>query len=354
MDEVSCTQAGKVMNLTPFPAFDIAPYSCGTCPVREISRDGNASWGSVQFSADGTISSVLVEGGELVSKGGWNTLLLGEDVPLCWDAWDIEKDSLERLQPVSVPLEKSYVRKGHIGKASTITQKIIIYHDEPIIDFDTEIDWHENHQILRAEFPVAVEASHAVYDIPFGYVERSTHSNTTIERAQFEAPAQKFVCISDQQLTFALMSDSKYGYSAKDGVLSISLLRSSKAPDPNADMGRHHFQYSVVITEKGIGDIIGKAELLNNPLLPLSIPEKPLIIVSSGLAFEMAKVSEDGCGIIFRVREYLGIGKEGELSLSDTLDATTLIQTDMVEKHLATASMYFRPFEVKTFFVCRR
>jgi len=280
-------------------------------------------------------------------------LMLGEDVPLCWDAWDIEKDSMDLLQAVSVPMEKNYVRKGHIGKVSTITQQIVLHQDEAIIDFNTEIDWHEDYHIRRAQFPVVLDSSHAIYDIPFGYVERSTHSNTAIERAQFESPAQKFVSISDQKLTVALMSDSKYGYSAKDGVLSISLLRSPKAPDPNADMGMHHFQYSIVMTEKGIGDIIEKAERLNNPLLPLSIPEKALVSVSSGFSFEMAKVSEDGSGIIFRVREYLGIGGEGEISLSDTLDAATLVQTTMVEKTLKKESMHFRPFEVKTFYVKR-
>lgn len=342
------------MNLTPFPAYGIEPYSVGVCPEQEFSMGENPAWGTVCFSNDGTLSSVTFKGRELVFEGGWNTLLLGEDVPLCWDAWDIEKDSLDRLEAVSVPMDANYIRTGKIGKASSIIQKIIIHHDEAIIDFDTEIDWHEDHQILRAQFPVALDASHAVYDIPFGFVERSTHSNTTLERAQFESPAQKFVCISDQKLTFALMSDSKYGYSAKDGVLSISLLRSPKAPDPNADMGNHHFKYSIVVTEKGIGEVVEKAEMLNNPLLPLSIPEEPLVSVSSGLAFEMAKVSEDKSGIVFRVREYLGIGKEGAISLSDMLDAPTLVQTNMVEKPLGKASMYFRPFEVKTFFVERK
>lgn len=353
MQELSTKEEGKMMNLTPFPASGIAPYSAGTCPSPVPDMDGKPAWGSVLVSDDGTISSVSIAGRELVAEGGWNALMLGEDVPLCWDAWDIEKDSMDLLQAVSVPMDKNYIRKGRIGKSSTITQQIVIHQEEAIIDFNTEIDWHEDHQLLRAQFPVALEASHAIYDIPFGYVERSTRSNTTIERAQFESPAQKFVSISDQKLTVALMSDSKYGYSAKDGVLSISLLRSPKAPDPNADMGRHHFHYSIVITDKGIGDIIEKAERLNNPLLPLSIPEKALVSVSSGLSFEMAKISEDRSGIIFRVREYLGIGGVGKLTLSGTLDASTLIQTNMIEKPLAKGSMYFRPFEVKTFYVKR-
>jgi alpha-mannosidase len=66
---------------------------------------------------------------------------------------------------------------------------------------------------------------------------RSTAENNSIQAAQFEEPAQKFVMVQDTDLSVALMSDSQYGYRAKDGHLAISLLRKSQSPRPHGGYG---------------------------------------------------------------------------------------------------------------------
>ena len=72
----------------------------------------------------------------------------------------------------------------------------------------------------------------------------------------------------------ALLSDAKYGYSARGGRLALTLLRAPKAPDPHADMGVHHFRYAllphlgpVAAGGEGGADVLAAAAQLNAPLL---------------------------------------------------------------------------------------
>ena len=62
--------------------------------------------------------------------------------------------------------------------ASRVEQRVVVWRHSRRIDFETVVDWHEEHRLLKAEFPVAVRSTRATYDIQFGYVERPTHANT--------------------------------------------------------------------------------------------------------------------------------------------------------------------------------
>lgn len=333
-------EGDKALNLCPFPGSGIEPYSTKT------QESTKATDLSVKLSEDGTIDSVFYKGRELAA-GKWNTLKMGEDVPFSWDAWDLEKDSLDYLQEVNV-------RHGRIGENSTMEQKVIVDEKRGRIDFVTDIDWHEDHKVLRVEFPTTVSSESAIFDIPFGYVSRSTHNNTTIETAQFESPAHKFVMLRDEEVSVALMSDSKYGYSAKGGLLGMTILKSPKAPDSNADMGKHHFTYSIYVGDGSLYDCISEAESLNNPCINVDRDFQPLASVSEGLAIETVKISETGDSIVLRVRETLGCSNNGHIELDSCLDESSLRETDMLEENPQTPGFYFHPFEIKTFVVNRR
>lgn len=341
-------QGEKKLNLTPFRVCGTLPYST----LKDDDDDKDPDWGSVEISPDGTITSFIYHGRELVDKP-WNVWIAGEDVPLDWDAWDVEKDSLDNTAPVQSSYD-GILRKALVGRASSITQKIIVHRDEARIDFVTDVDWHEEHQILNALFPTRIISDNAVFDIPFGYVTRSTKSNTTIERAQFTSPAHKFVMMEDRKLSVSLMSDSKYGYIAKDGTLGITLLRSAKAPDPTADMGKHHFIYSVFVTDKGLPATLAAAEELNNPLLRTDKEFLPLITAGEGIIIESTKIGEDGRCIVFRAREPLGVYTATTLTFDPSLDPASLEECNMLEEPKESTSFDFHPFEVKTYRIKRR
>jgi alpha-mannosidase len=44
----------------------------------------------------------------------------------------------------------------------------------------------------------------------------------------------------------SILNDSKYGFATLGNVMRLSLLRSSKAPDGHADMGRHIIRYALL------------------------------------------------------------------------------------------------------------
>jgi len=44
----------------------------------------------------------------------------------------------------------------------------------------------------------------------------------------------------------SILNDSKYGFATCGNVMRLSLLRSPKAPDGHADMGRHLIRYALL------------------------------------------------------------------------------------------------------------
>ncbi len=64
------------------------------------------------------------------------------------------------------------------------------------------------------------------------------------------------------------MNDSKYGYSVRDNNMGLSLLKASKFPDHEADMGPHDFVYSLLPHDRALEDstVFEEAHKLNTPL----------------------------------------------------------------------------------------
>jgi alpha-mannosidase len=128
---------------------------------------------------------------------------------------------------------------------SEYTQRISLSHNSARLDFETHIDWRERHALLKVAFPVDVLSPTATYEIQWGNVQRPTHRNTSWDWARFETCAQKWVDLSEGGYGVSLLNDCKYGHDIHDNVMRISLLRSPTMPDPEADLGEHHFSYSL-------------------------------------------------------------------------------------------------------------
>ncbi len=54
----------------------------------------------------------------------------------------------------------------------SITQRIALYAESPRIDFETTVEWHTHHQLMKVAFPVDVRAADAVYQVQFGHLRR--------------------------------------------------------------------------------------------------------------------------------------------------------------------------------------
>eukprot|EP00871_Galdieria_phlegrea_P001735 jgi/Galph1/2562/GphlegSOOS_G1192.1 len=188
------------------------------------------------------------------SRGG-NSLVIYEDVPTAFDAWNVEAYADEKPIVFAHAEKHSVIERGpkeakirftyRLGDSSTMKQDVILKSNAEMIVFDCECDWHESFKILRVEFPVTVHSDKVFYETQFGYLTRPNHRNTSWDAAKFEVCGHRFCDISEPDCGVALLNDCKYGYSAKSNTLRLSLLRSPKSPDDHCDMGQHVFRYAV-------------------------------------------------------------------------------------------------------------
>ena len=344
----------------------IPPYTSGP-RVESSGREERAqttlslAWATLTLDDFGGISSMLMGTRELVEQGkSFNSLTLAEDYPIFWDAWDIEADTQQKEERVCSLTSQSvsedslfwYVEQQFaVGRASSLVQTMVISKELPKIEFSTEVDWREKHQLLRVSFPTTIRTESALFDVPFGYISRKTDVNTSLERAKFEVAAHKWAALCDPSLSLALASDCKYGYRVREGELTLSLLRSSAAPDPDADQGQHTFTYALLCSEDGLLPIMEGAAHLNNPPIAIERESEALCtLVGGSVILETVKVREDRKGLVLRLRECLGTWAEVKLNFSSALQAQSLILTNMMEQEIEQERLFvFKPFEVKTY-----
>jgi alpha-mannosidase len=188
-----------------------------------------------------------------------------------------------------------------------------LYRDSKRLDFDTWIDWHEQHLLLKAAFPVNILSPVATFDIQWGNVQRPTHRNTPWDWARFETCAHKWADLSEGDYGVALLNDCKYGYDIHDHIMRLTLLKSATSPDPDADQGEHVMTYSLL---PHLGDwrtgVVPAGYDLNDPLIVRRVsahgtsaaPLSSLVSVdASNVVIETIKQAEDARGIIVRLYE---------------------------------------------------
>jgi alpha-mannosidase len=213
-----------------------------------------------------------------------------------------------------------FVRFTRTWQNSKFVQTIRLEGDQ--VDIDNEIDWHESHVLLKAAFPLAASGPFATYEIPYGSIDRPTTRNNSWEKAQFEVPAMRWADLSgtgpDGKVHgLSVLNQNKYGYDAAGNVLRLTLLRSPKWPDPEADMGHHHFHYALYPhagTWKEALTVRHGYEY-NYPLTavvttahPGSLPAEHSFasVAPENVALTAVKTAEDANGLIFRVYEWAG------------------------------------------------
>eukprot|EP00455_Lapot_gusevi_P008820 TRINITY_DN13898_c0_g1_i5.p1 TRINITY_DN13898_c0_g1~~TRINITY_DN13898_c0_g1_i5.p1 ORF type:complete len:502 (+),score=136.38 TRINITY_DN13898_c0_g1_i5:372-1877(+) len=240
----------------------------------------------VELLATGRIRSFYVKEleREAIAEGGLgNNFVMYDDIPLFWDAWDVEIYHLQQRHDVAAAKSLKVVEQGalrvtvelsyELSPHSTCIQRVSLAAHSPRLDFETHVEWHEAHKFLKVEFDLAIRSQQASYEVQFGHVQRTTHFNTTHDLARFEVCAQKWADLYEHGFGVALLNDSKYGYACHQNTLRLSLLRASKAPDANADMGHQHFRYAIFPHALPLqpGGVIEEAANFNNPLLSTSV-----------------------------------------------------------------------------------
>jgi alpha-mannosidase len=306
-----------------------------------------------------------------------NQLQTYADNPKQYDAWNIDPgtldgkmtpiDTLDSIQVVADgPLRKTIEIKRTWSK-SHFTQDISLDAGADFVRVDTTVDWHEDHVLLKAAFPLAHFGPKATFEIPYGAIERTTTRNNSWEKAQFEVPALRWADLGDSTAGVSILNDSKYGYDALGNTLRLTLLRSPTWPDPEADRGLQHFTYEIY-PHSGTwqqAQTVHRGYELNTPLTAQqvfphtgSLPATHSFasIDEANVILSAVKKAEDTNALIFRF--YDSNGKGSEVHLHVPPGALYAIETNLMETplpttpHLPLASdtitLPIKPWEIRT------
>ncbi len=207
----------------------------------------------------GDLSSVFdkIHQREILSGAG-NQLQAFKDSGQYWDAWNIDPNYAQHPLPSTNLLSIQWLEQGPVQSRvrvvrqlgeSEFCQDYILQTGSPLLKIATTVNWQENHVLVKAAFPLNVEADFATYEIPCGAIRRPTKPQTPAEQAKWEVPALRWADLTGETQEgihgVSLLNDCKYGYDSKPNQLRLTLLRSPNWPDSEADRGFHEFTYTL-------------------------------------------------------------------------------------------------------------
>jgi alpha-mannosidase len=300
-----------------------------------------------------------------------NRLSLYGDRPHEWDAWDVDEfypeEHLEdarsdgKVERMDGPARSGLRAKFKLGQGSRIEQTVWLEPGSRRVDFETFVDWREDHRMLRVAFPTTMHTHEASFEIQYGYVRRPTACNTSWDAARFEVAGHRFADLSEPDFGIALLNDSKYGYKVYDHVLDLNLLRSPTDPDPIADRGEHRFTYSLLPHQGPLShsDVLAHAAVLNQGVRVLSgaANERALLPVTcegEGIELSVVKRAESENAVVVRAVELRG--RRSTATLRARNSGARIVPTNLVEwvddaknASKGQVALSFTPFEIKTF-----
>lgn len=346
---------------------------------------------------EGVITSLYDKSAEreVIPKGQKaNQYVIFDDKPLYWQAWDVEVYHLETRKGLAQGETKVHEEKNHRVSVVTETkisdkssiQTIIslsaaVEGEQSYVAVESKVVWKETMKFLKVEFPVEVRSTEASYETQFGIVKRPTHFNTSWDMAKFEVCVHKFADLSENGYGVSILNDSKYGFATSGSLMRLSLLRSPKAPDADADMGTHHIRWAILPHQGALGHTtVRKAFEFNNPLQLVSpasdearaaLHDTPPVQLTAdsnpALVLDTVKRGEDdedvsrgelpkkkGRSVILRIYDSLGGRARGTVAF--TWDVAKVSKTNIMEDEIEEVffqdkkfAIDLRPFEVATY-----
>lgn len=253
-----CPEKEWIFRDGKFYLCQLAPYSAA--PLSETTPDLSAlSFGedflsngklTARFGEHGDVVSLKDENGkEYASERGLGKLTFYRDKKLFWNASDMDWNYINKRLARPVLLSHrtysegaSVVRENKYRFGSTkITQRVFLSLDKEYLEFSADIDFQSPLKMLRADFFPSEFSDTALCNVQFGNIERSTKKE---DFAQFEVSAHKWVDVSNDNFGTAVLCDSRHGYRAKDGLISLCLVRGTVFPGKRGGCGKHSVRYA--------------------------------------------------------------------------------------------------------------
>lgn len=261
---------GKCYAIVKLKGLSAMPYEIVPVPKEakgETRNDTKATPTSLsngivhaEFDKFGQVCSMTVHGKPLLLQpDAAAQFTLHSDNPEAYDAWDMDhhvcwmKEGAIRepvtLKVVTCGPVASMLRSDpiSIGSNSTMEIEYRLYSKQDTLHISCFVDWRECHKTLRYEIPTEYRGDVARFGAPFNFVDRSQLPQGHKEEAQWEVPASRWASVLNGNMTdgLSIITQAKYGFRAKLGQLSVTLLRSPTFPDAKADRGRHTIRFAI-------------------------------------------------------------------------------------------------------------
>ncbi|MBD3880186.1 alpha-mannosidase [Phormidium tenue FACHB-886] len=337
--------------------------------------------------ATGNLSELFdkVHGRSLLSQAA-NELQAFQDSGQYWDAWDIAANYAQYPLPPAQRLQICYEDRGAITTRVRVVRQIgrsifnqvyCLDKGSRVLQIQTQVDWQERHVVVKAAFPLNIDAAYATYEIPCGAIQRPTRPQTAAEKAKWEAPALRWADLSNTDSLncygVSILSDCKHGYDPQPNQLRLTLLRGSEWPDPTSDRGFHQFTYAIYPHDQSwqAAQTVRRGYELNQPLQvvvslpPQNPPENPAVplppsgkfldLQSNSLILTACKPAEN-LPNHWILRCYEAHGEATQLSFTpasgllfdSALEGQSAIRTNILEEPIADGVEPIAPWQIVT------
>jgi alpha-mannosidase len=386
---VALRAALPAMGLTPLEPLAVErPVTVESSSTGHVLDNGLVR---IRIGTDGCVHSYVVAetGRDVIPPGDRGGVpQLHPDLPLEYDAWDIEEydrrtvRDLDDVRDMSLTDDGPLVARVRVARSfgsSTLTQTYELRAGSPRLDVHLDIDWQERNRLLKFAWPIDVYANDVNRHIQYGHLRTPIHTNTSWDAARFELCAHHWIDVGEPGFGVALLNDGRYGHDvtrtmssgdepAHTTTMRLTLLKGALHPDPRADLGRHRVTCALLphtgrFRKEGV---IVEGYRLNHPVRavidgaaattaePFVRVDRPAVIV------EVVKAAQDGSGdAIVRCYESHGGRADavmtfdrpvGSVRLTDFLeeDAPPTPQPglEIVDRHELRLSL--RPFQIAT------
>jgi alpha-mannosidase len=200
------------------------------------------------------------------------------------------------------------------------------------------VDWREKHKMLKLRFTVNQIFMRAVYEIPYGHIEREATGD--------EEPGQSWLDVSGtvretgETYGLSLLNDGKYSFDVNVRDIGLTVLRSPvyahhipTQPQPDRDysyidQGMQTFTYSLLPhagSWETAGTVRRAAELNQRPIVLLgtyhdgSLPQSraTVEVTPENIVVGAVKLAEDNDDLIVRCYESSRVATEAELRVGE-------------------------------------
>ena len=332
-------------------------------PFYRISIDENGLFTSIH---DKECDREVLKAGE---KG--NLLRMYEDKPMHYDCWDIDMYYSEKYWDAEKADKIQWIEEGPVRATleiqrtisnSVIKQEIHFYADSRRIDFSTWVDWKEHQHLLKVHFPVNIHSDEATFEVQFGNLKRKIHGNTSWDEARFESCGQKWMDISEGHYGVSLLNDCKYGYSAKDSNIALTLIKSGIEPNKTADQEEHVFTYALY-PHKEMWSAAGTVQEAYKPNQPAyetkgelkNTGESFISTDKDNIIIETVKPAENGDGMIVRLYDCENSLTKVTLTFAEGM-LESVEECNLMEEKEAdieacgnSFTVSVKPYEIKTY-----